>query len=92
MPDVILEFMVFYFGVSIALVIIFFLFKKIIFTYWFLAIPLIFAGIIFFPFGLIMFGYFLRVYDERREKRNFYSEEEYSDDTASETIETDIKW
>ena len=92
MPDVIFEFMLFYFGMSIALTVIFFLFKKIIFTYWFLVIPLIFAGIIFFPFGLVLFGYFLQKYDDMREKRNFYSEDEYSDDTASETIETDIKW
>lgn len=88
---IIFEFMAFYFGTSIALIILYLMFKSIIKRYWFLYLPMIFAGIVFFPYGLVMFGYNLRIYDERREKRKFYSES-MEDNFESTEFDPDVDW
>ncbi|MBY9006284.1 MAG: hypothetical protein KGD63_05965 [Candidatus Lokiarchaeota archaeon] len=94
MPELfIFEFMLFYFGMSIALTVIFFLFKTVLKNHWFLYFPLIFSGIVVFPFGLILLGYYLRIYDERRNERKYFIESDpMSEDFDSATIDPNIKW
>jgi len=89
----VIEFMVFYFGVSILLTVLFYIFKTTILRNWIFYIPIILTGIIFFPFGLIAFGYSLRMYDERRSERRYYIEEDpMSNDYEAEPFDPSIKW
>jgi len=93
LPNEIIVFIFFYFGVSIALIVLSLLFKQIIKKLWFLKLPLIFGGIIFFPFGLIMLGYCLRMWDENRSERKYYAGDEgMSEDSEAYTIDSNIKW
>lgn len=93
MANDILLFIVFYFGVSVALVILSVFFKTIIKKFWFLKIPLFFSGIIFFPFGLIMLGYCLRIWDENRAERIYYAgDESVRENEETYQIDSTVKW
>ncbi|HEC92880.1 MAG TPA: hypothetical protein ENI51_07830 [Candidatus Atribacteria bacterium] len=63
--------------------IIFYFFKKKIFSTLWLGAPFLFASIILLPVFLIVFGYFLRIFDEKREER--LKERWYDEDSEYES-------
>jgi len=96
MPDVaIFQFLYFYIGISLGLTFITWFFKSIILKHWFFYIPLIIAAMLFFIYGLIMLGYCLAKYDDRREERREYAteyEESEEDDNSSLILDFNKKF
>lgn len=90
MPDIITDFFLFYTISCLILMILFWIFRRVFRIYKLLYIPLIISCLIFFPAGLIIFGYYLRTIDERREKETYFDEIDENNDDIE--LEIEQRW